>query len=122
MKKCTSFEGQKVTRYIGENIYFAIIIFSRLSSKKPCFRFLLICFAREMKGFYPSSLENQVDFSGIMNVSLNILDKSQNFKKLRYGFVDQRALITTTLISSITGKPLYLFTCERKDLKTHFYH
>ena len=29
-----------------------------------------------MKGFYPSSLENQVDFSGMMNVSLNILDKS----------------------------------------------
>ena len=54
------------------------------------------------------------------NVSPNILAKNQNFKKLRHGFVDERAMITTTLISSVTGKPMYLFACERKDLKTHF--
>ena len=36
-----------------------------------------------------------------MNVSPNILAKNQNFKKLRHGFVDERAMIT--------GKPLYLF-------------
>ena len=52
-----------------------------------------------MKGFYQSSLGNEIDFRDIMNVSPNILAKNQNFKKLRHGFVDERALITTTLIS-----------------------
>ena len=55
-----------------------------------------------------------------MNVSPNILAKNQNFRKVRHGFVDERALITTTLISSCHWKPLYLFVCERKDLKRIF--
>ena len=74
-KKCTSFEEQKGTRYIRENVYFGIIIFSCLSSTKPCLRFLLNCFVREIKGFYQSSLGNEVDFRDIMNVSPNILAK-----------------------------------------------
>ena len=78
--------------YIGTNVYFSIIVFSRLSSTKPCPRFLLSCFAREIKGFYQSSLENQVDF-----------------KNLRHGFVDERALITTTLISFCHWKTLVPF-------------
>ena len=101
MKKCTSFEEQKVLSYIQGNIYFGIIIFSCLSSTKPCLRFPLICFARELKGFYQSSFGNKVDFTNIMNVSPNILAKNQNFKKLRHRFADERPMIT--------GKPLYLF-------------
>ena len=77
-------------------------------------------FFREIKGFYQSSLGNEVDFRDIMNVSPNILAKNQNFKKLRHGFVDERALIATTLISFCHWKLLYLFAYERKDLKTHF--
>ena len=42
---------------------------------KTVLRFLLICFAPEVKGFYHSSLENEVDFRDIMNISLNILAK-----------------------------------------------
>ena len=61
--------------YIRGNVYFGIIAFSCLSSTKPCLRFLLICFAREIKGFYRSSLGNEVDFRDIMNVSLNISAK-----------------------------------------------
>ena len=76
LKKCTSFEEQKGTRYIQGNVYFGIIVFSCLSSTKPCLRFLLICFAREIKGFYQSSLGNEVDFRDIMNVSPNILAKN----------------------------------------------
>ena len=76
LKKCTSFEEQKGTRYIRENVYFGIIIFSCLSSTKPCLRFLLNCFVREIKGFYQSSLGNEVDFRDIMNVSPNILAKN----------------------------------------------
>ena len=98
MKKCTSFEEQKGTRYIRGNVYFRIIVFRYLSSTKPYLRFFLICFAREVKGFYQSSLGNEVDFRDIMNISPNILAENLNFKKLRHGFVDERALIA--LISS----------------------
>ena len=114
MKKCTSFEEQKGTRYIRGNVYFGIIVFSCLSSTKPCLRFLLICFAREIKGFYQSSLGNEVDFRDIMNVSPNILAKNQNFKKLRHGFVDERALIVTKLISSCHWKILVPFCLRKK--------
>ena len=120
LKKCSTFEEQKGIRYIRENFYFDIIIFSCLSSTKLCRRFLLNCFVREVKGFYQSSLGNEVDFRDIMNVSPNILAKNQNFKKLRHGFVDERVLITTTLTSSCHWKTLYLFAYGRKHLKTHF--
>ena len=76
LEKCTSFEEQKGTSYIRENLYFGIIIFSGFSSTKPCPRFLLNCFVREIKGFYQSSLGNEVDFKDIMNVSPNILAKN----------------------------------------------
>ena len=56
-----------------------------------------------------------------MKVFLNILAKNQNFKKLRHDFVDKRALITMTLISSSHLKILVPFASERpEDLKTHF--
>ena len=61
---------------------------------------LFICFARVIKGFYQSSLGNEVDFWDTMNVSPNILAKNSYFKKLRHGFVGERAMITTPLISS----------------------
>ena len=70
------FEEQKGTRYIRGNVYFGIIVFSCLSSTKPYLRFLLICFDREIEGFYQSSLGNEVDFRDIMNVSPNILAKN----------------------------------------------
>ena len=113
MKKCTSFEEQKGTRYIRGNVYFGIIVFSCLSSTKPCLRFLLICFDREIKGFYQSSLGNDVDFTDIMNVSPNILAENLNFKTLRHGFVDERALITATLISSCHLKILVPFYLQK---------
>ena len=70
------FEEQKGTRYIRGNVYFGIIVFSCLSSTKPYLRFLLICFDREIEGFYQSSLGNEADFRDIMNVSPNILAKN----------------------------------------------
>ena len=100
LKKCSSFEEQKSTRFIRKNVYFGITAFSCLSSTKPCLKFLLICFAPEIKSFYQSSLGNELDFTDIMNVSPNILAKNWNFQKLRHGFVDEKAMITTTLTSS----------------------
>ena len=76
LKKCTSFEEQKGTRHILGNVCFGIFVFSCLSSTKACLRFLLICFAREIKRFYQSSLGNEVDLTGIMNLSANILAKN----------------------------------------------
>ena len=76
LKKCASFEEQKRTRYLRGNVYFGIIVFSCLLSTKLCLRFLLICFDREIEGFYQSSLGNEVDFRDIMNVSPNILAKN----------------------------------------------
>ena len=97
LKKCINFEDQKGTRYIQGNVYICIMVFSYLSSTKPCLRFLLNCFLREIKGFYQSSFENEVDFRDIINVSLNISAKTQNFKKLRHGFVDERAMIKNNI-------------------------
>ena len=93
--------------------YFSIVIFSCLSSTKPCLRFLLNCFVREIKGFYQSSLENEVDFRDIMNVSPNILARNQNCKKLRHGF-QKSALMTTTSISSYHWKTLVHFCLWKK--------
>ena len=109
LKKCINFEDQKGTRYIQGNVYICIMVFSYLSSTKPYLRFLLNCFLREIKGFYQSSFENEVDFRDIINVSLNISAKTQNFKKLRHGFVDERAMIKTTLMSSCHWKTLAPF-------------
>ena len=75
LKKCTTFEEERGTRYIRGNVYFGIIAFSCSSSTKFCLRFLLICFVREVKGFYQSALGNEVDFSDIMKISPNIQGK-----------------------------------------------
>ena len=114
LKKYTSFEEQIGTRYIREKVYFGIIIFSCFSSRKSCLRFLLNYFFQETKGFYQSSLGNEVDFRDIMIVSQNILAKNQNFKKIRNDFVDDRALITTKLISSCHWKALAPFCLQKK--------
>ena len=115
LKTCTTFEEQKGTKYIRGNVYFGIIVFSCLSSTKPCLRFLLICFDREIKGFYQSSLGNEFDFTDIMNVSPNILAKNQNFKKLRHGFVNKRTMSTMTLTSSCHWKNLVPFWLRKKN-------
>ena len=72
----------------------------------------LICFAGEVKGFYQISTKNEIDFTDVMYISLNISAQDENFKKLRH-FVDKRAVITTTLICSYHWKTLVLF-CLRK--------
>ena len=117
MKTCTSFEEQKGTTNIRENIYFGIIIFSCFSSAK--LRFLLNCFIQEIKDFYQSSLGNEVDFRDITNVSPNILVKNYIFKELRHGFVDERALITT-LISFCHWKTLAPFCLQKKRPENAF--
>ena len=57
-----------------------------------------------------------------MNVFPNILAKNEDFKRPRQGFVDKRALITTTLICPCHWKTLVPFCLRKKGLKTHFQH
>ena len=118
LKKCTTFEEQKGTRYICRNIYFGTIASSCLSSTKPCLRFLLICFDQEIKGFCQSSFRIEVDFTDIINVSPNMLAK--NFQKLRHGFVGKRAMITTALTPSCHRKTLVPFFLRKKLLENAF--
>ena len=121
LKKYTGFEEQNVTRYIRENVYFGIIVFSCLSSTKSCLRFLLICFAREIKGFYQSSLGNEVDFRDIMNVSPNIVAKKIKFLKIETWFCRWKSTDNYDIdIFLSLENPCTIFTCEGKDLKTHF--
>ena len=53
-----------------------------------------------------------------MNVSP--MAKNLNLKKLRYGFVDERALITTALISSTHWKTLLPFCLRKKRPENAF--
>ena len=99
--------------YIRENVYFGHYSFSCLSSTKLCLRFLLNCFAWEIKRLLSEFLRKWVWLQGHNESFLKILAKNQNFKKLRHDFVDKRALITTTLISSSHLKILVPF-CFRK--------
>ena len=118
-KKCFSFEEQKGIRYIQGNVCCGIIVFSYLLPTKQCLRFLLNCFVLAIRGFYQSSLGNQVDFWNIMNISPRILAKNQNFKKLRHGFIDGRAQITT-LITSSHWKTLVPFYLRKKRPENAF--
>ena len=72
------------------------------------------------KGFYQSYLRNEVDFANIMNVSPNILSKSQNFKKLRHSFVDKWTMSTTTLTSSCHWETLVPFCLKNKIPESTF--
>ena len=112
MKKCTSFEDQKGTRHIRGNVYFGIIVFSCLSSTKPCLRFLLICFAWEIKGFYQSSLGNKVDFRDIRNVS----PKKTETRFCRWKSIEHNKGINIFL--SLENPCTFLLAKE--DLKTYF--
>ena len=105
-RNALALKSKKEEGIFGENLYFSITILSCCSSTKSCLRFPLNCFVRDIKGFYLSSLGNEVNFRDIMNVFPNILAKNSNFRKLRQGFVDDRARITTKLIYSCHWKPL----------------
>ena len=97
LKKFTSFEEQKGTSYVWGNVYFGIIVFSCLSSTKPCLRFLLICFVREIKdlseflrkwgwfhGNQPRFLRNSDKFSRISWLKLKFQKIETRFWKSNY--------------------------------------
>ena len=64
--------------------------------------------------------EKKVDFRDIMDVSPDILAKNLNFEKLRHFFIYEKALITTTSISSYHWKTLIPFCLRKKKLENAF--
>ena len=105
----------KKVQVIFRETFILVLLPSAVLCLQNCLRFLLICFAWVIKSFYQSFLGNEVDFRDMMDVFPNILAKNYNFKKLRHSFVDERALTTTTLISSCHWKTLVPF-CLRKKI------
>ena len=61
---------------------------------------------------YQSSLANEFDFRDIMYISPNMLPKNSNFKNLRHVLVDERTLITMSLISSCQLKTFVHFCLQ----------
>ena len=74
----------------------------------------------EIEVFYQSSLGHEVNFWDIMNVFSNILAKKFKFQKLRHDSEDERALITTTLITSCHWKTLAPFCLRKKRAENAF--
>ena len=120
LKKCTSFEEQNGIGHIWENVCFFIIVFSSLSSTKPCLEFISVCFSQDTKGYYQISWGNGDDFMEMMYIFLEISTQAWNFIKLRHGSVDERSMITTTLISSCHWKILVSFCLEKKRFENAF--
>ena len=106
--------------YIRGNVYFDIIAFNCLSSAKPCLRFLLICFAREIKDIYQSFLGNEVYFRDTMNVSPNIFPKNQDSKKLRHGFIHKKQWLQRHWYLPVIGKSFYFLLEKEKTWKRIF--
>ena len=67
-KKVPAISGETFVLALSSSAVFCLQI--RVSD------FFLICFSPEVKGFYQSSFENEVDFTILMNVSPNILAKN----------------------------------------------
>ena len=114
LKKCNSFEQQKVTRYIWGNIYLDIIVFCCPWSTKPCFRFPITCFVWETKGFYQSSLGNEIDFTDVINISPNILVKIKIKKNWDTVLYMKEQWLQQHECLPVTRKPMYLFLCKKK--------
>ena len=110
-KKYNVLKNKKIQRIFGKRFILALLspaVFRLQTVSQISFKLFL-------KGLYQSFLENEVDFRDIMNASPNTLAK-----KLRHGFVDERALITRILISSCHWKTL-VPCCLKKERPENVY-
>ena len=112
MRKTDFLKTCRKIKFLGNKIWRNAIA---LKSKK-----IQGIFGETFLGVYQSSLGNKIDFRDIMNVSPNILAKNWNFKNLRNSFVDEKALIPTTLMSSCHWKTLIPFWLWKKRPENAF--
>ena len=109
LKKYSSFEEQKG---IFEEMFLltlsslAVFLLQNCASN-------FFCFAWEIKGFYQISWGNKTDFTNMICFP-KYLCPWWKFQKLRHSFVDERAMITTTLVSSCCWKTLVAFDLWKK--------
>ena len=102
--------------YLGERLHWHYRLqLSFVYKTVPQISFKL-CFSGDKK-LLSEVLRKWGWFRDTMNVSLNILAKNQNFKKLKNCFVDERAMIKTTLISSCHWKTCVPFCLPKKILE-----
>ena len=115
LKKCTSFEEQKGTRYIWGKVYFGIIVFTCLSSTKPCLRFLLICFCSWDKKLLVEFLRKWGLFQGYNERFPKYLDWKLKFQKPETRFCRWKSTDNNhILVSSCHWKTVVTF-CLRKE-------
>ena len=69
-------KGKKVQGRFGKTCILELLSSAVFGLQNRVSDFFLYCFVWEIKHFYQSSLENEVDFTDIMNVSPNILAKN----------------------------------------------
>ena len=70
-------KSKKVQGIFGKTFGIALLSSAIFRLRKLCLRFLLLIgLDWEIKGFYQSSVGNEVDFTDIMNASPNILTKN----------------------------------------------
>ena len=124
LKTCRKrkFLGKKISRnalvlrrYIREDytciIYHLVLLSSAVFLTQNRISFKLFCSGD--KRFLSEFLRKRGWFQGYNKCFPRYFGWKLNFKKLRHGFVDERALTTTTLISSCHWKALVPF-CSRK--------
>ena len=113
MKKCASFKEQKIVYKVNSwkclfwyycqqlpFVYKAILIF------------LVICFHQETRGFYQSSVRNDVNFRDMFSkISWLKIKISKNWDLY---IVEKRALATRTVISSCHWKSHVPFGLQKK--------
>ena len=111
MKKCTSFEEQKGTRYIRENVYFGIIIFSCLSSAKRCLRFLLDCSTN--KRLLSEFLWKWGWFQGHYERFPKYLDKKLKFQRTETRFCRWKSTDNNDIFLSLENPCTFLLAKEK---------
>ena len=111
-------KSKKGKSYIWGNIYFGIIFFSCLSSSMSQISFNLFCSGD--KKLLSEFLRKWVWFHEHNERFPNILAKNWNFKKLRHCFVDEIAMIITTLTISCYWKTLVPFCLRKKRPENAF--
>ena len=105
--------------YSGKRLFLALSSSAVFCRQNDVSRFLLICFAWEIKGFCQSSFGNEIDITN-MNIFPNILAKNLNLEKLRHGFVDERAMTAATFISLCHWKTVIPFCLQKKRPENAF--
>ena len=116
MKKCTSFEEKKGTRYVRGNVYFDIIVFSCLSSTKTCIRFLLICFFRHL----PEFLRKWGWFQGHNQRFPKYLGWKLKFKKIETPFCRWKSTYNNDNIFLSLENPYTFLLAKEKTWKCIF--